>query len=577
VTEREKIGKYEIVSELGRGGMGVVYKAWEESLQRFVAIKMLGDQLTHDETVVKRFLREARAVADLNHPNVVQVFAVDTHEGRPYFAMEYVEGESLTELIRTSHRVDPLRAVQLLKEAAAGLAASHAKGVVHRDIKPDNIMLTKHGGVKVVDFGVAKIDDPDSKLTATGMAVGTPNYISPEVCLGKEVDARSDLFSLGIVFFEMLAGETPFQADSPIAMMTAVVNAEVPDITSLNSEVDENIHLILSQMLEKNPANRYAGCQTLVEDLESYAAGQPPAHAVAAVNNATLKMPLPKDISAATTQAAPTLANKGKDRSRMGAVRWAVPILLLVSAGATGWYFYDEDTGQPATDSGAIDGSLAQKNSLANEPQINQSASSASTIDQQSTQQPATQTSALTTTPAVIIDTTPTQIALVERPAIDTRPDPPVQVPVNTGPPKLVVIANGDPAVSTMIESVLENTLSAADFIVLDEQFFDGLDQRGFNLSLADMGRAVQNNGADILVFADIRPAGERKLTFYGRTEFQKTATMQIRAVLVADKRSLGAPWVNSLEYVPLNAQEQARDVAQPIADELVERLQALQ
>ncbi len=606
MTEREKIGKYEIVSELGRGGMGVVYKAWEESLQRFVAIKMLGDQLTHDEVVVQRFLREARAVADLNHPNVVQVFAVDTHKGRPYFAMEYVEGESLTELIRTSHRVDPHRAVQLLKEAAAGLAASHAKGVVHRDIKPDNIMLTKHGGVKVVDFGVAKIDDPDSKLTATGMAVGTPNYISPEVCLGKEVDARSDLFSLGIVFFEMLAGETPFHADSPIAMMTAVVNAEIPDITTLNSEVDEHIRLILGQMLEKNPARRYAGCQKLVEDLESYAAGQPPAHAIAAVNDATLQMPLPGNIKTAETKTTPTVTAQRRDGSSMSMTRWALALLLLVSTGAAAWYLYDGNggfNGQAPADLLATGGPRVE-NQLAKEAQPKESESQARPIEtnpeaadsrapvktteqlaRELNTQPSTgQDSGFTNTPVVSIDTKPAETALASKPtelamlnpAAQPGPQVNAQNRLITGPPKLVVIAKGDPAVSTMIESVLENTLSAADFTVMDEQFFEGLGRNRSNLSLADIGRAVHANGADVLVFADIRPAGERKLSFYGRTEYQKTANMRVRAVLLAEKRSLGAPWVNSLEYVPLNAQDQARDAAQPIADELVERLQAL-
>ena len=191
------IGKYEIVAELGRGGMGVVYKAWEESLQRFVAIKMLGDQLINDENLVARFLREARSVADLNHPNLVQVFAVDTHEGRPYFVMEFVEGESLKELIRTSERIHPKRALTLVKEVATGLSVAHDKGVVHRDIKPDNIMLTKHGGVKVVDFGIARVDDQFTKLTQSGMAIGTPKYFSPEVCKGLGVDKRTDIFSMG--------------------------------------------------------------------------------------------------------------------------------------------------------------------------------------------------------------------------------------------------------------------------------------------------------------------------------------------------------------------------------------------
>lgn len=578
VAEKRSIGKYEIVSELGRGGMGVVYKAWEESLQRFVAIKMLGDQLTHDATVVQRFLREARAVADLNHPNVVQVFAVDTHEGRPYFAMEYVEGESLTELIQTARRVDPKRAVQLLKETAAGLAAAHAKGVVHRDIKPDNIMLTKHGGVKVVDFGVAKIDDPDTRLTATGMAVGTPNYISPEVCLGKEVDARSDLFSLGIVFYEMLAGESPFKADSPIAMMSAVVNSEVPDITTLNSAVDENIRLILGQMLQKNPARRYQGCQALVEDLESYIAGQPPAHAVAAVNDATLQMPVPANLQSATTQTAPILAGQGQQTDAsggVGRVGWAVALLLILSAGAAGGYYYQQsdDAAQPLASSSENKQIVEPVADLPVDPSVDVATTDGLEAQPEQNERVAQSTSVQ---PVETEVSSPAEaVAIVSLPVPNIATPPPAAVQA-AGPPKVVVIARGDPAVSTVIESVLENALIAADFTVMDEQFFDGLNLGELNIDLARLSSNVLANGADILVYADIRHAGERKLTFYGRTEFQKTASMQIRVLSLADKRSLGAPWVGSLEYVPLNASAQARDAAEPIAQELVTRLQTV-
>ncbi|MEX0916329.1 MAG: serine/threonine-protein kinase, partial [Wenzhouxiangellaceae bacterium] len=219
----KQIGNYTVVAELGRGGMGVVYKAREESLQRFVAIKMLGNQLVDNESVALRFMREARAVADLNHPNLVQVFRVDRHEDQPYFVMEYVEGESLKHLIQRERKMQPLRALQILKEVAAGLAAAHAKGVIHRDIKPENIMLTRYGGVKVVDFGIARVDEPGTRLTTTGIGLGTPSYLSPEVCLSQDVDQRSDIFSLGVVLFEMLTGDTPFKSDSPFELMTKVV------------------------------------------------------------------------------------------------------------------------------------------------------------------------------------------------------------------------------------------------------------------------------------------------------------------------------------------------------------------
>ena len=273
------IGNYEIVSELGRGGMGVVYKAREESLQRFVAIKMLGNQLVGNESIALRFMREARAVADLNHPNLVQVFRVDRHEDHPYFVMEYVEGESLKRLIQREDKMQPLRALQILKEVATGLAAAHDKGVIHRDIKPENIMLTKYGGVKVVDFGIARVEEPGTRLTTTGMGLGTPSYLSPEVCLSQDVDQRSDIFSLGVVLFEMLTGDTPFKSDSPFELMTKVVEARIPDIKALNPNVDEGTKQILAKMIAKRPKLRYQNCNELISDIEDYRAGRVPRRA----------------------------------------------------------------------------------------------------------------------------------------------------------------------------------------------------------------------------------------------------------------------------------------------------------
>ena len=270
------IGNYEIVSELGRGGMGVVYKAREESLQRFVAIKMLGNQLVGNESVALRFMREARAVADLNHPNLVQVFRVDRHEDQPYFVMEYVEGEPLKHLIQRENKMQPLRALQILKEVAAGLAAAHDKGVIHRDIKPENIMLTKYGGVKVVDFGIARVEEPGTRLTTTGIGLGTPSYLSPEVCLSQDVDQRSDIFSLGVVLFEMLTGDIPFKSDSPFELMTKVVEARIPDIKALNPNVDDGVKQILAKMIAKRPKLRYQNCNELISDIEDYQAGRVP-------------------------------------------------------------------------------------------------------------------------------------------------------------------------------------------------------------------------------------------------------------------------------------------------------------
>lgn len=265
-----QIGHYQIVSELGRGGMGVVYKGYEPALSRHVAIKLMSEALAHQPEVVERFLREARAMGQLSDPHIVQIYFIGEHAGQPFFAMEFVEGETLAERLRRDGRMDPAEAAGLLLQAAQGLSVAHELGVIHRDIKPANLMLTPRGLLKVTDFGIALAQrDAASKLTGTGQFVGTPGYLSPEVCLGHAIDARSDVFALGIVFFEMLAGRLPFTDASPLGMMLEVVQSSIPDIRTINAGVPAELVAILQRMLEKDPARRYPDCEALIADLQA--------------------------------------------------------------------------------------------------------------------------------------------------------------------------------------------------------------------------------------------------------------------------------------------------------------------
>ncbi len=265
---KTRLGHYDIVAELGRGGMGVVYKGHESSLNRYVAIKVLADSLAHDEGVKERFLREARSMAALNDPHIIQIYYIGEDEGQPFFVMEFVEGESLGTLLKREHKVAVGPAAKIIYQTAMGLATAHDKGVIHRDIKPGNLMVSSRGSIKIADFGIALSNqDLSNKLTSTGEFVGTPGYLSPEVCLGHKVDQRSDIFSLGIVLFEMLAGKMPFTDESPLGLMLEVVRAEIPDVRQINSEVDEKIAWILSKMIAKEPADRYQSCHELAEDL----------------------------------------------------------------------------------------------------------------------------------------------------------------------------------------------------------------------------------------------------------------------------------------------------------------------
>ena len=299
----EKIGHYTIVSQLGRGGMGVVYKAREEALNRFVAIKVLTEGLTEDPTFLQRFVREAQAAAGLSHPNIVQIFFIGEDGGHPYFVMEYVTGRSLNHVLREEGRVGNPRASQMILQAAHGLAAAHDKGIIHRDIKPANLILDDRGLLKIADFGLALPVDAENRLTATGMMVGTPGYLAPEQCRGEKIDHRTDIYALGITYYQLLTGQAPFKGESPLALLKQILDEEPPDVTTLNPDVDPESRRILQKMIAKDREQRYQDCHQLVADLEEYLASR-------GVRSMTAGLAVQKPASAAANPAAMAAATQ---------------------------------------------------------------------------------------------------------------------------------------------------------------------------------------------------------------------------------------------------------------------------
>ncbi len=262
------LGHYEIVAELGRGGMGVVYKGYEPSLSRYVAIKELSSSLTSNAQVVERFLREARSMAMLNDPHIIQIYSIGQQNGQPFFVMEYVDGASLSDLIARDGHLQIVDALRIVHQTAQGLAAAHARGVIHRDVKPANLMVSLRGQVKIADFGIALANSSvDMKLTGAGEFVGTPGYLSPEIVQGHTVDARSDIFSLGVVLFEMLTGRTPFSVDSVYKLVLEIVQTDIPDVREINKDIDPGVAAILAKMLMKDPVKRYQSMTDLIHDL----------------------------------------------------------------------------------------------------------------------------------------------------------------------------------------------------------------------------------------------------------------------------------------------------------------------
>ncbi len=273
-----KLGPYEIVSLLGAGGMGEVYRARDSRLRRDVAIKVLPQALSLDADRMRRFEQEALATAALNHPNILAVFDIGTSEGSPYVVSELLEGETLRDRLRTGS-IPVRKTLDYALQIAHGLAAAHEKGIIHRDLKPENLFITKDGRLKILDFGLAKLTqaDPGSHpsmatvthgATEAGVVLGTAGYMSPEQVRGMALDPRSDIFSFGAILYEMLSGKRAFHGDTPADTMSAILKDEPPELSETNRNVSPALERIVQHCLEKNPESRFHSASDIAFDLE---------------------------------------------------------------------------------------------------------------------------------------------------------------------------------------------------------------------------------------------------------------------------------------------------------------------
>jgi eukaryotic-like serine/threonine-protein kinase len=265
--------RYQIEARIGAGGMAEVYRGFDSVLNRTVAIKVLLPQFARDTNFVARFRREAQAAARLNQPNIVGVYDTGADDGTQYIVMEFIEGRTLAEFMDTGRRPTPVQAAEIAQKIAAAIAAAHAQGVIHRDIKPGNVMVTRDGTVKVMDFGIARVLGPET-APQTSAVLGTASYLSPEQAQGGPVDARTDIYSLGAVLYELLTGRPPFTGDSPVAVAYKQVN-ETPAVpSSLNPDVPPRLDAVVMKALSKNPSNRYQTAEEFSADLARVVAGQ---------------------------------------------------------------------------------------------------------------------------------------------------------------------------------------------------------------------------------------------------------------------------------------------------------------
>ena len=634
----EKIGHYKVVSELGRGGMGVVYKAHEESLNRFVAIKVLGDHLASDEQFLSRFTREARAAGAVSHPNVIPIYFIGQDDGRHYFAMEYVSGRSVQAMIRQEGRIGNPRAAQIILQAAQGLAAAHDKGVIHRDIKPANLMVDERGVVKIADFGIALPIESQTRLTATGALMGTPGYLSPEHCMGETVDHRADIYALGVTYYEMLTGRMPFNAESPLALLRQILQEDPPDVTQLNSEVDAESKRILMKMIARDREQRYQSCHEVVADLEEYLATQN-------VRSVTANLAT-RSTAAAGAASTPTVIVGAEEV----AAAKTLPPQPIVSPSMAVTAPGDMPMAQPVTQPGqqqqyvpppappkksgafalvAAIAVLAFVAAVAAAGVIGfkmwrggKSFFSASKENTASVMQSANTSAPKTTTPEKVELSNPVPTALETASSSEGQAATPVQststptqpqtqastqthtvLPARSGqapllrgtsPTKIAQVAERTPlsqpqpvgrrnnvAVAVQGESALN---SAVAEVLTSELSSAGLEVANADDMPATEGIAGSGSSgalvnrlrghAGVLVIARIEPAGERELHYMGRVDTAYSSRVNVTVYDVASGNPIGTRASGTIEYTSLNASQKAEQVVGPLARKAVEAIQ---
>jgi eukaryotic-like serine/threonine-protein kinase len=329
-------GRYEIEDLVGTGGMSSVYRARDTVLERRVALKILHDHFSSDPEYVERFRREARAIARLNHPNIVTVIDRGDFQGRQFIVFEFVPGDNLKDIVRRYGPLPVPEALALAHQIARGLSFAHEHGVVHRDVKPQNVLLDEGGSAKVTDFGIARTLDPGDGLTQTGTVLGTSDYVAPEQVSGRRVDARSDQYSLGVLLYELLTGEVPYSADNFMAVAMRHLRDPVPSVRKRRPEVPERVDEIVAKAMAKQPEDRFPSMEAMIAALEAALAQEAP----------------DGDASSEATGELPAISKPPRPtprRRRRISPLWAA--LLVVAAGAAALALIlanrDGDTGAP--------------------------------------------------------------------------------------------------------------------------------------------------------------------------------------------------------------------------------------
>jgi serine/threonine protein kinase len=592
------LGDFEIREEIGRGGMGQVYKARQISLDRDVAIKILPGNLSEVEEFRERFDLEAKVVASLIHENILQVYSKGiTADGIHYFAMEYVDGENLSDMIKRGGIFSEAETINIVAQACRGLEAAWKKNIIHRDIKPGNIMLTKSGIIKIADFGLARSLDTTKHLTQTNMYLGTVAYTSPEQGEGKPLDQRTDIYSLGIVLYQLLTGSVPFTAETPSAIIYKHVHEAPPAPRTLNPNISPQAEAVVLKAIAKRREDRFQNPVEFREALESTTKAQPQREALDGQKGATAATGLKESPSETGGVAS------AKSRRTVPLILAAIAILLL--GGST---LYASKYGYQALLSKVWP--LAAREEKKDKTVLPKSgeASVATTLEVSAVKPEfpgptdknvATTLKTVGPPPSVgpankdvgnalntVSSPPPAPSRKEEEPARgvagpapipppETRSAPAEQaVASRRGPmPFVLVVISGEQNVSDMIESSISRKLQDGSIPLSTAGEIQALAERYGGHAIPLNALDQQHLRADVLVYVSVNTVNAAPLKFYGRTMEQYASTISIKVIDTATKKVIHSPRSKTVHYTTLNMQDNIEAATEEMISDLPQRL----
>ncbi|MEW6521762.1 MAG: protein kinase [Thermodesulfobacteriota bacterium] len=584
------IGGFQLEKELGRGGMGVVYKAHELSLNRMVALKILSERLSGDEEFIKRFKREAKVVAALTHPHIVNILSYGEENGLYYFAMEYVKGTDLGQILKEKKFIPLEEALPIALQIADALEEAAAKGVVHRDLKPSNIMIDSVGRIKITDYGIACFQDADAKLTQTGLYMGTPEYSSPEQASGAKLDIRSDIYSLGALLYKMLSGEPPVTGESPLAVVAKIITEPSRPIATVNPDLPRPVCELIDRLTAKDINQRFQTPSAVMDAIISCMAQlhiEPPI---------TGRIPASRPVSAPPPPP-PLPAEKEKGRrTRLLAMAAGIIIAILLSMWTVDALLHrvkKEKTAeltvvptaremtveeknreeQPPTEPAAVTTPAPESPALTAQapaamrpeaaapepepppvPAAEPAAApppAAQAVRQARVEPQESEGSAVIAPPPVAVAEPRARTAKVEKKA--ALPSLPV----------VLTIVSGDETLAPFVQNHIEAALagsglqltSVAEIPVLMEKMQMG----SLPVSWYDIKRLVPSQSANILLISQVQQTGSMPLQYYGRSQTLTIVSFTVRAVDMETGATAGPPVAGTAKFTPLNMDQELR------------------